>query len=119
MPTTKNSPAADSGPKVLLIEDNFFMFDSNRGILIYNWNSESIFHYYTTDNGGEDWVHRTTNTKDKDIRIIDHEEFMTTIFSIEGTVTTTILVPNFDEDTVVEAMVLHSKNFGKSFKIKK
>lgn len=81
-------------------QDNFYMFDNKRGILIYNTDNrvkfvegtKQYFKYYITDDGGDTWKKKKLKLKHaQGLRIENNHYFMHCSFTSKGEVTAKIL----------------------------
>ncbi len=103
--------------QVPLLKDNFFMFDSLKGIAVTNWNSSPNFIYYLTKDGGNSWEKKSVKMKDKSIRILNSENFTNSFYSKSGEITILIKNPNFENNETKKLVIIRSDDFGENFRI--
>lgn len=115
---------------VPILKDNFFMFDTQRGILIQNRNNvkqllngktKVSLVYYLTKDGGETWTEKSFPLKTRNIRLENSEYFLKCAYTKNGEINIQVLRPPWaspkgkreakDRITVT----LNSKDYGLSF----
>lgn len=120
-------PIEDGVP---IYKDNFYMFNKNEGILIYNTNNikrllngkyVTKLQYYLTQDGGKTWKQKSKRLKTRNIHLENNPRYMQCSFTMKGEVFITILnapwtMPKgkrLAKDRI--SLQLNSKDFGKSF----
>jgi hypothetical protein len=97
-------------------KSDFFMFNETRGIQFNNWNSEPIIKYSLTSDGGKTWKNRTFKISRNDFRLLNAAPYLSEIYSTDGSVT--LILTNPDEKTgkISKTAIIHSTDFGETFK---
>jgi hypothetical protein len=101
------------------LKHSFFMFDKQNGIAITNWASKAIFHYQITSDGGDTWEKRAFDTGRSDITVYNADRRLTSVFTVDGEITTVIASSTESLSTKGKDLVLKSEDFGETFRILK
>ncbi|MBK7763713.1 MAG: hypothetical protein IPI46_10130 [Bacteroidetes bacterium] len=95
---------------------DFFMFNESKGIIVNNWNSEPVFNYMLTLDGGKSWKQHSFNISQNDIRIMNAEGALSEVYSEDGHVTIIFRSPDNGKRGSGKILVIQSKDYGKTFK---
>lgn len=106
-----------AGPAgTLFRRSDFYMFDESRGIIVNNWNSQPVFNYMLTNDGGKTWKPHTFTISRKDIQIGNYNGNLNEVYSEKGQVTIILKSPDTGYRGTEDILVIQSSDFGKTFK---